>query len=164
MEADMVRVVTVKTAFTLQHAQSHNIIPPRFSFCQIANEAMLPAKETREKLHTLYKDKYVELFTVNIGKQHNPASMIYLWSFSKPKALRVVSENVCRALCNLRVRRQHEEEVGREFIERAKDGGATDENEHEADKKEYNQFCKGLERLDNAMLQLDETLMVLKDY
>lgn len=131
---------------------------------QIADAAMLPAKDTREKLHRLYRDNYVELFNINIGKQHNPSSMIYLWTFSKSKVARVVSENVCTALCNMRLRRQHEEEVGRDFIERAKDGGATDENEHEADKKEYNQFCKGLERLDNAILQLDETLMVLKDY
>ncbi|KAG7340759.1 RNA polymerase III subunit RPC82 helix-turn-helix domain containing protein [Nitzschia inconspicua] len=130
----------------------------------IADAAMLPAKDTREKLHCLYRDNYIELFNVNIGKQHNPASMIYLWGFNRSKVPVVVSENVCTALCNMRLRRQHEEEVGRDFIERAKDAGATDENENQADKREYDHFCKGLERLDNAILQLDETLMVLKDF
>jgi DNA-directed RNA polymerase III subunit RPC3 len=67
-------------------------------------------------------------------------------------------------LYNIRLRRQHEVEVGKDFIERAKDAGASDENENEADKKEYTEFCRGLERLDNALIMLDETLMVLKDF
>jgi DNA-directed RNA polymerase III subunit RPC3 len=64
----------------------------------------------------------------------------------------------------MRLRRQHEVEVGKDWIERAKEAGATDENENETDKVNYTRFCQGLERLDNAALQLDETLMVLIDY
>ena len=75
-----------------------------------------------------------------------------------------VADNVCTALLNMRLRRQHEVEVGRLLIERAKEAGATDENENEADKLNYTRFCQGLERLDKAALQLDETLMVLKDF
>ena len=75
-----------------------------------------------------------------------------------------VTDNVCTALLNMRLRRQHEVEVGREWIERAKEAGATDENENEADKLNYTRFCQGLERLDKAALQLDETLLVLTDY
>ncbi len=55
-------------------------------------------------------------------------------------------------------------EVGKEWIERAKEAGVTDENENEVDKANYAKFCQGLERLDCALLQLDETLMVLKDF
>lgn len=90
--------------------------------------------------------------------------MIYLWSVSPSRLLRAVRDNACRALVNVRLRRQHEVEVGKEWIERAKEAGATDENEHEVDKTNYNKFCQGLERLDNAILQLDETLMVLFDF
>ena len=48
-------------------------------------------------------------------------------------------------------------------MERAKEPSA-DENEHELDKLNYSKFCLGLERLDTAALQLDETLMVMKDF
>lgn len=131
---------------------------------QVADLAMVPAKDTRELLHRLYRDNYIQLFNINQGKQHNPSSMIYLWGYSRPRGTRSASENVCTALCNMRLRRQHEVEVGKDWIERAKDAGAIDENENEVDKLMFSRFCQGLERLDNAAIQLDETLMVLKDY
>ncbi len=49
-------------------------------------------------------------------------------------------------------------------MNRASSGAAAEENVHEEDKKKYHAFCKGLERLDCACLQLDETLMILKDF
>jgi hypothetical protein len=55
-------------------------------------------------------------------------------------------------------------EQGKDWIERAKFAGDTDENYSEMDKINYNKFCQGLERIDNACLQLDETLMILKEY
>mmetsp|Transcript_15815 Transcript_15815/g.36620 ORF Transcript_15815/g.36620 Transcript_15815/m.36620 type:complete len:618 (-) Transcript_15815:61-1914(-) len=131
---------------------------------QVAESAMVPAKDTRELLHRLYRDKYIQLFNINQGKQHNPSNMIYLWGYSRPRGTRTAAENVCIALCNMRLRRQHEVEVGKDWIERAKEAGATDENENEVDKLMFSRFCQGLERLDNATLQLDETLMALKDY
>lgn len=130
----------------------------------IAEAAMVPAKDTREVLHRLYRDNFIDLFNLNQGKQHNPASMFYLWSTSRAKSLRHATDNVCTALLHMRLRRQHEVEVGKDWIERAKEAGAIDENENEADKVNYTRFCQGLERLDIAALQLDETLMVLKDY
>lgn len=77
--------------------------------------------------------------------------------------LRHVTDHVCTALLNMRLRKQHEVEVGKDWIERQKEG-TTDENENETDKMNYERFCHGLERLDNAALQLDETLMVLREY
>jgi len=90
--------------------------------------------------------------------------MIFLWSIDANNTIKVARDNVCRALTNIRLRRQHEVEVGKDWIERAKEAGETDENDHEGDKHNYNKFCQGLERLDNAAVQLDETLMVLYDF
>ena len=130
----------------------------------IAESAMVPAKDTREVLHRLYRENYISLFNLNQGKQHNPASMFYLWSTSRAKSLRHATDSVLTALLNIRLRRQHEVEIGKDWIERAKEAGATDENENETDKLNYARFCEGLQRLDVAAIQLDETLMVLKDY
>lgn len=90
--------------------------------------------------------------------------MIYLWTVVGDRVLQNVTGNVCKALLNLRLRRQHQIEIGKNWIERAQEAGDMDENEHEADKLNHRKFCLGLERLYNSCLQLDETLMVLEDF
>ncbi len=130
----------------------------------IAESAMVPAKDAREILHQLYKSNYLSLFYLQQTKQHNPSTAIYLWYVDNSKIENIVLNNTCKALYNLRLRRQHEVQVGKDWIERAKEAGETDENDSELDKLNKNKFCQGLERLDNACLQLDETLMLLKDF
>ena len=130
----------------------------------IAESAMVPAKDARELLHRLYKANYISLFYLQQSKQHNPANAMYLWYVDNDKMNKTILLNTCKALYNMRLRRQHEVEVGKDWIERAKEAGATDENDSELDKLNYNKFCQGLERLDNACLQLDEILMLLKDF
>jgi len=90
--------------------------------------------------------------------------MIYLWKVSGPQIIQNIKDNVCKALLNLRLRRQHQVEVGKTWIERAQEAGDMDENDHEADKLNHRKFCLGLERLYYSCLQLDETLMVLEDF
>ncbi|KAL7542263.1 hypothetical protein ACHAWF_007130 [Thalassiosira exigua] len=130
----------------------------------IGDDALVPAKEAREQLHRLHKDGYVDLFDMHVTKTHNTGTAIYLWDVMPERLARTVADNVCEATLNLRLRRQHEVEVGKEWMDRAREAGAAEENVHEEDKKKYHAFCKGLERLDCALLQLDETLMVLKDF
>lgn len=130
----------------------------------IAEEAMVPAKEAREILHRLHRDKYINMFDMHMTKTHNTGTAIFLWDVINSRLLKTVAANICTAYLNLRLRRQHEVEVGKDWMDRAKEAGATEENVHEEDKKKYLAFCKGLERLDCATLQLDETLMVLKDF
>ena len=66
---------------------------------------------------------------------------------------------MCQALLNLRLRRQSEM-IGKGWMERVGD----DENEQLADTADYQKLCLGLERLDHALLQLDDTIMVLFDF
>ena len=129
----------------------------------IAEDAMVPAKEAREILHRLHRDRYVNLFDMHMTKQHNAGTAIYLWHVIQDRLLTAVVNDVQLAMLHLRLRRQHEVEVGKDWMDRAKEAGATEENAHDEDKKRYRKFCMGLERLDCACLQLDETLMVLKD-
>jgi len=126
--------------------------------------AMVPAKDTREILNRMYQDNLVELITLQQGKAHNPMTMIFLWTVNHSHLLRVVKDKVCTAMTNMRLRRQHESEiVGKAWMERAMQDDV-DENENEEDKAQYNKFCQGLERLDYAIMQLDETLMALYDF
>lgn len=130
----------------------------------IAEDAMMPAKEAREILHRLHRDKFINLFDMHMTKQHNSGTAIYLWNVIPSRLMNTVVNNVYTAILHLRLRRQHEVEVGKDWMDRAKEAGATEENVHEDDKRKYHAFCKGLDRLDFACLQLDETLMVLKDF
>ncbi|KAL7480445.1 hypothetical protein ACHAW6_006137 [Cyclotella cf. meneghiniana] len=120
----------------------------------IAEDAMVPAKEAREILHWLHHDKYVNLFDMHMTKTHNLATAIYLWN--------VIQDCLLEVLLN-DLQRQHEVEVRKDWMDRAKEAGAMNENANEEDKRRYHKFCKVLERLDCACLQLDKTLMVLKD-
>lgn len=130
----------------------------------LANLAMVPAKDCRANLHQLYKSQYIDLFQLSTSRQYNPANIIYMWRVQKHRLFRNATENVTTALLNIRLRRQHQVEVGKEWIERAQQAEETDENDHETDRLNYQNFCVGMERLDCAAQQLDETLMVLKDY
>jgi len=129
----------------------------------IADAAMVPVKEVREVLYDLFQAKLITLINLQQGKQHNAATAIYLWGIDRRRMTQTVTDNVALALHNIRLRRQHEMEVGKDWVERAKES-SVDENEHELDKLNYNKFCQGLERLDSAALQLDESLMVMKDF
>jgi hypothetical protein len=131
---------------------------------KIAEHAMVPARDTRELLHQLLRKKYVELFSVSAARMPTPINSIYVWRADRDRLVTIVTENTALALWNIRLRRQHQVEVGKEWIERAQQAGDMDENDHETDRINYQRFCVGLERLDNAVLQLDETLMVLKDF
>lgn len=126
---------------------------------------MVPVKDTRAILHTLYESGYVEIFPLyssSSAKQQNPNNAIYLWKVEWPRLRRIAVEQISLATLNMRLRRQHQVEVGKTFIERAQQ--ETDENENEMDKLNYQKFSLGLERIDVALQQLDETLMVLSDF
>lgn len=131
---------------------------------KVAEHAMVPAKDTRELLHQLFRKKYVDLFSISSARMATPANSTYVWKADRDQLVRVVTEDTAKALHNMRLRRQHQVEVGKDWIERAQQAGDTDENDHETDRINYQKFCIGLERLDNAALQLDETLMVMKDF
>jgi hypothetical protein len=131
----------------------------------LAEATMEPAKDARVALHGLYRDHIVQLVPLQPGKQHNTSTMVFLWSVDHAQLLRAVRDKVCTAMTNLRLRRQHQANVGKAWMERATNPETqADENDHEEDKVRYHKFCQGLERLDNALMQLDETLMVLYDF
>lgn len=125
---------------------------------------MIPSKDAQEILHHLYRSRYVDLLQLSATRQYNPNQTIYVWSLEYRRFTAQIVNNVGMALLNIRLRRGHETEVtGRTFMERAQQED-TDENTQESDKVNYTKFLVGLERLDVAALQLDDTLMVLRDF
>ena len=50
---------------------------------QIADEAMLPVKDTRELLYKLFKVEFVQLQEVARSADHSPSRTFYLWRVRK---------------------------------------------------------------------------------
>lgn len=124
----------------------------------LAEDAMIPVKETQDILNRLYRANIVTMLNIQQTKQHNPLTAVYLWTVDRTRMFSTITNDICAALTNLRLRHRHEMAGGTDFVNRAAEGDDNDGGEA------YVQFYKGLERLDNACLQLDETLMLLKDY
>jgi DNA-directed RNA polymerase III subunit RPC3 len=153
---------------------------------RIADIAMVPAKDTREVLHHLYRSRYVELLQLSNSsrQQYNPNNAIYLWGIERPRLIQRMIDDVAKALYNLRLRRQHEvETIGAEWLERMTTNQQHQPYSHDhtnnfttdvenidlnitnaIDRENYTMFCIGLERIDVASIQLDETLMALLDF
>ena len=51
---------------------------------QIADEAMLPVKDTRELLYKLFKVEFVQLQEVARTADHSPSRTFYLWRVCHP--------------------------------------------------------------------------------
>ena len=108
----------------------------------LADCAMVPVQDAWEITHLLYRADYISLLNLQLTKQHNPGTAIYLWGVNKANMNKAITKKMYTALYNLRLRRQHEVQVGKEWIERAKEAEITDENEHQQDKLNYQKFVK----------------------
>ena len=51
----------------------------------LADCAMVPIQDAREITHLLYRADYISLLNLQLTKQHNPGTAIYLWSTSYVK-------------------------------------------------------------------------------
>ncbi len=65
-------------------------------------------------------------------KTHNTGTDIFLWDVIPSCLSKAVFDNVCTVLLNLRIRRQHEVEAGKEWMDRAKELSTTEENFYKA--------------------------------
>lgn len=130
----------------------------------IAEYAMIPVKDARIILHTLYKSNYVVQLNQQQGKHHNSGTAIYLWTVLTHIYHASVHDDICRVYCNLQRRRQHQSQVGKEWFQRALNASEIEENDNVEDRKRYEKFSVGLERLDIACLQTDDTLNALRDF
>jgi len=137
----------------------------------LAERAMVPVKDVRETLHQLYKIRCVELIQLpgpgGSSSSGGHGNTVHLWGVHLSRLKTTLLEHAAHALYNLRLRRQSELDRGQLWVERARqaisgDGG--DENEHAKDRLQYTQFCLGLERLDVATLQLDDTILILGNF
>jgi hypothetical protein len=136
----------------------------------VAEHAMVPAKDVRQWLHQLYKNRYVDLLQLSAtatssssssaSATRTPAHTIYVWGASN-NPRHVAARQVATALYNVRSRQASFRASNQHWMEREK---AQETNSAHDDQETYRIFCAGLERLGTAASQLDETFMLLMDY
>ena len=71
----------------------------------IGDTAIIPARETREKLYLLYRDKWINFKEVSKRGDYSYASTTYYWHVEYAQTLIVVLEHCYEAMFNLRSKR-----------------------------------------------------------
>ena len=123
----------------------------------LATLTMVPAMEARGILHNLYQNGYVELFPMSNSRHHNPSGAVYLWGVRKERLAAKIVHDVSRALFNMRLRHQHELDRGKGVSGRSNETGS------DIDFRNSALFELGLERVQNALFELEKTLGILTD-
>lgn len=71
---------------------------------QIADMAILPARDVREKLYKLYKDKWVDFLELSKRTDFNPSSTNYFWYLDHSRLQQSILNNMYKSILNLRTR------------------------------------------------------------
>jgi len=67
--------------------------------------AILPAREAREKLYLLYRDKWVDFREISKRSDYNPQSTYYFWRVDYTHLRGIVLEHSYRGILNLHIKR-----------------------------------------------------------
>ena len=124
----------------------------------IGEVALLPSNDTRKRLFEMYAEHLVKLQEIPKRADHNPAFTVFCWSVDVPKLERLVTERIQDSLGKLRRRRKHEAHENKDLIARS------DQLVEAHDLAKFDKLSRALDRLDRAILQLGEMLMLYRDF
>lgn len=133
----------------------------------LAEKALLPPKEARERLYRMFNDKLVTFVEVQKAPDRHGAN-VFLWNVDKRRAYSVALADARNAMTNLFKRRTFE------YLEKGKGLLPDDfDDPHEIDpakcqlsnldKKKLNHFKQHVDRIDRAILQLDVCCDIFED-
>lgn len=71
---------------------------------QLSDLAIMPAREARENLYKLYKDKWVDYRDISKRLDYNPASTYYFWHLDQSKLKATVLDHSHKSILNMRIR------------------------------------------------------------
>ncbi|CAM9459227.1 unnamed protein product [Ectocarpus fasciculatus] len=130
---------------------------------QVGEMAMIPPSDARERLYRLLRDRMVSVQEVPKRADRNPNTTFYLWTIKHDQVAQVVLESLYKAMLNMRLRRKfvysNDKACMHLFIH---DAAARLSND--AEKERLDQVRRSLDRLDTALLRLDENLMFFNTF
>jgi hypothetical protein len=72
----------------------------------LGDVAIMPARDAREKLYLLYRDKWVDYKEVSKRSDYNPQSAFYFWKIDYTHIKGMVLDHCYHAMLNLRLKRE----------------------------------------------------------
>ena len=125
----------------------------------IGEMAIIPAREARERLYCMYRDRWVDYIEVCKRSDYTPASTFYFWFLDKAKLENSLKESFYRSIFKLRCRRVHaaSENESADLVDISVLHQMDNENE-EAKRLEQMEFS--FDRIDQAVVQTDFTSLI----
>ncbi|CAM9391906.1 unnamed protein product [Sphacelaria rigidula] len=128
---------------------------------QVGEMAMIPAGDARTRLYCLLKDsRMVSVQEVPRRADRNPNTTYYLWTIKHDQVSQVVMDSLYKAMLNMRLRRKFVYSNDKELF--IHDAAARVSNDAERERLE--KVKRSLDRLDTALLRLDENLMIFDTF
>lgn len=133
---------------------------------QVQKFAMLPPKDTREKLALLKTKGFVEIQEIPRSADRAPGRCFHLWYVPVEKCYEELLVDSYRIICNLQQRKQNEIAKRKRLIDilNRKDVIENPDLLGDGDKKELANMNKILERLEVSKSRMDSVVMILRDF
>lgn len=133
---------------------------------QVQKLAMLPPKDTREKLALLKTKGFVEIQEIPRSADRAPGRCFHLWYVPVEKCYQELLVDSYRIICNLQQRKQNELAIRKRLIDKInrKDVIENPELLGEGEKREIAAMDKILERLEVSKSRMDSVVMILRDF
>jgi len=133
---------------------------------QVQKLAMLPAKDTREKLALLCTHGICDIQEVPKSADRAPSRTIFLWFISLEKCYQELLMDMYRSIGNVKQRIRHELATRQRLLEKMerKDVSENQDLLSAADKKAIDELNKRTERLEVSEARLDEMVMIFRDF
>ncbi|KAF9978351.1 RNA polymerase III subunit C82 [Actinomortierella ambigua] len=133
---------------------------------QISKWAMMPVKDVREKLTTLYTFGVLNMQEVPKSADRAPSRTFYLWEVLPDRACEALVEKLIHTMANLRQRRFVERSKRHILLEKCErtDVQANDSLLSLSDKRELEVLNNMLEMLEVQELRIADMVMTLRDF
>eukprot|EP01036_Dinobryon_divergens_P029315 gene29315-38392_t len=119
----------------------------------ISDMVLVPAREARERLYRLYRDRWVNYVELSKRCDFSPATSFFFWFLDLDRMQSAIVNHLYQSVYNLKIRRAFEYAKERHLI----DFPVTSEY----DQTRYDALLNKLKTLDNAIINLDKTVMLL---
>ena len=137
--------------------QCSNAYVSAFGLVQIGEMAILPAKTAREQLYQLYREGWLTYIDISKRSDFNVGSTYWFWTLQLPQVEYQILEHLYHSAYNLRMRRQTEFTKGKDLVEFAQ---AANEEEN----ARLQRLSTMLARLDKALLEVDDTILLFDKF
>ncbi|CAM9695274.1 unnamed protein product [Choristocarpus tenellus] len=121
----------------------------------VGEMAMIPARDARERLYAMLKNRMVSIQEVPKRGDRNPSTTFYLWTVRHDQVEQVHLDSLYKSMLNMRLRRRFVYDQEKELFLHDAAARLSDD----AERERLDKVRRSLDHLDHALLRLDKNLM-----